>query len=138
MQDTTAIARSTVTPAKGISERSRFSSLQHRFPTVAYLRRHARRHIPRFAFEYMDGGAGSDGGIARNWAALDAVELVPRYGITTVLPAIDVELFGSGMLLRLASPLWAVLRLFGRARTNALPPPRSGQTCRTRSGSWAE
>ena len=29
-----------------------------------------------------DGGAGDDNGIARNWAALDAVELVPRYGVT--------------------------------------------------------
>src|SRR5262249_49908228 len=55
---------------------------------------HARRHVPRFAFEYMDGGAGADGGIARNWSALDAVELVPRYGVTTALPPVDVELFG--------------------------------------------
>ena len=30
---------------------------------------------PRFAFEYMDGGAGGeDAGIRRNWAALDAVD----------------------------------------------------------------
>ena len=35
-----------------------------RFPTIAYLRRGARRHIPHFAFEYSDGGAGSDNGIA--------------------------------------------------------------------------
>jgi L-lactate dehydrogenase (cytochrome) len=42
----------------------------------------------------MDGGAGADGGIARNWSALDAVELVPRYGITTALPPVDVEVFG--------------------------------------------
>src|SRR5262249_32810836 len=68
--------------------------LHRRFPTVAYLRRQARRKLPHFAFEYCDGGAGSDGGIARNWRALDAVELVPRYGVTTVLPPVDVELFG--------------------------------------------
>ena len=72
----------------------RFAALHRRFPTIAYLREHARRHAPRFAFEYMDGGAGADAGIARNWAALDAVELVPRYGVTTSLPPIDVELFG--------------------------------------------
>ena len=47
----------------------------------------ARRHLPRFAFEYCDGGAGADGGIARNWDALDAVELVPRYGVTHGLAA---------------------------------------------------
>jgi isopentenyl diphosphate isomerase/L-lactate dehydrogenase-like FMN-dependent dehydrogenase len=101
MQDTAAVSRTTAGPAKDVTEYSRFSRLHRRFPTVAYLRRHARRHIPRFAFEYMDGGAGSDGGITRNWAALDAVELVPRYGITTALPPIDAELFGK----RYAAPV---------------------------------
>ena len=92
MHDTTALVR----PASAYdpADNPRFPKLHRRFPTVAYLRRHARRHVPGFAFEYMDGGAGADGGIARNWDALDAVELVPRYGITTALPPVDVELFG--------------------------------------------
>jgi (S)-mandelate dehydrogenase len=92
MHDTTALARpaSPYNPA----DNPRFSKLHRRFPTVAYLRRHARRQVPNFAFEYMDGGAGADGGIARNSHAFDAVELVPRYGITTALPPVDVELFG--------------------------------------------
>jgi L-lactate dehydrogenase (cytochrome) len=78
------------------------TGLIRRFPTIAYLRRHAPRHGPRFAFEYMDGGAGADdAGIKRNWAALDAVELVPRYGVTTELPPVDVELFGR----RYAAPI---------------------------------
>jgi L-lactate dehydrogenase (cytochrome) len=68
--------------------------LRRRYPTIAYLRERARRHVPRFAFEYLDGGAGADGGIARNWRALDAVELIPRYGRTTALPATAIELFG--------------------------------------------
>jgi (S)-mandelate dehydrogenase len=70
------------------------TKLKARFPTIPHLRRHARRHIPHFAFEYCDGGAGSDTGIAHNWAALDAVELVPRYGVMPDLPPLDVELFG--------------------------------------------
>jgi (S)-mandelate dehydrogenase len=98
MHDTTALAGSAArkpnvaiyTPA----DNPGFTALHRRFPTVAYLRRQARRKLPRFAFEYCDGGAGTDGGIARNWAALDAVELVPRYGVTTALPPVDVELFG--------------------------------------------
>jgi (S)-mandelate dehydrogenase len=65
-----------------------------RFPTVEYLRGAARARLPRFAFEYGDGGAGADRGILRNRQALDAVELVPRYGVTEELPPIDVELFG--------------------------------------------
>src|SRR5215471_13751299 len=68
--------------------------LRQRYPTIAYLRRRARRHVPGFAFEYMDGGAGADGGIARNWHALDAVELIPRYGRTTELLPVGIELFG--------------------------------------------
>ena len=93
MQDTTALVP---LPAQDYvpADNPRFVNLHRRFPTVLYLRRHARRHVPRFAFEYMDGGAGADGGIARNWCAFDAVELVPRYGVTTALPPVGVELFG--------------------------------------------
>jgi (S)-mandelate dehydrogenase len=102
MLDTTAPVRpaaagKTYTPV----DNPRFVPLHRRFPTVAYLREHARRRLPRFAFEYMDGGAGSDGGIARNWHALDAIELMPRYGVTTVLPPVDIELLGK----RYAAPI---------------------------------
>jgi L-lactate dehydrogenase (cytochrome) len=71
-----------------------FPKLRRRFPSISYLRSRARRRLPSFAFEYLDGGAGADGGIARNWRALDEVELLPRYGITTALPPIGIELFG--------------------------------------------
>jgi len=99
MHDTTAApVRRT---AGGNTLSARYQRLQQRFPTVAHVRNHARRHVPHFAFEYMDGGAGTDKGIARNWSALDAVELVPRYGVTTGLPPVDVELFGR----RYAAPL---------------------------------
>jgi (S)-mandelate dehydrogenase len=77
------------------------TALHRRFPTIGHLRQHARRHVPHFVFEYMDGGAGADIGIAHNWAALDAVELVPRYGVMPSLPPIDVELFGR----RYAAPI---------------------------------
>src|SRR6266540_672386 len=102
MHDTTALAPP-VSAARDYTpaDNPGFVKLHRRFPTVAYLRRHARRHVPRFAFEYMDGGAGSDGGIERNWSALDAVELVPRYGVTTALPPVDIELFGR----RYAAPI---------------------------------
>jgi isopentenyl diphosphate isomerase/L-lactate dehydrogenase-like FMN-dependent dehydrogenase len=64
------------------------------FPTTAWLRRRAPRNVPLFAFEYGDTGAGNDVGIARNWAAFDAVQIVPRYGIMPALPPVDVKLFG--------------------------------------------
>jgi L-lactate dehydrogenase (cytochrome) len=70
------------------------AGLHRRFPTVAFLRAGARRNLPRFAFEYLDGGAGEDTGIDRNWKALDALELVPRYGVSTSLPGTECELLG--------------------------------------------
>jgi L-lactate dehydrogenase (cytochrome) len=97
MQDTTALRR----PEGSSNSSTQFVARQRRFPTVAYLREKARRTLPKFAFEYCDGGAGADGGIARNWDALNAVELVPRYGVTTGLPPVDIELFGH----RYAAPI---------------------------------
>ena len=67
---------------------------RRRFPTMHYLRQHARRRIPTFGFEATDGGAGTDQGIARNAAAFDAIELVPRYGVDDGTCAMEVELFG--------------------------------------------
>jgi (S)-mandelate dehydrogenase len=100
MDERTSTSKLTVTSSEQSAYRGG-SPLRRRFPTIAYLREHARHHIPSFAFEYCDGGAGSDKGIARNWAALDAVELVPRYGVMPSLPACEVELFGR----RYAAPL---------------------------------
>lgn len=74
--------------------RIRDAALFRRFPTLPMMREAARRRLPRFAFEYLDGGANEDFGIVRNWRALDAVELVPRYGVCTALPPVGVELFG--------------------------------------------
>jgi (S)-mandelate dehydrogenase len=97
--DTTAIAA----PQTGPSSQAlpayrcgpRHAEFHRHYPSVDYLRQRARSHIPHFAFEYADGGSGKDdAGIRRNWAAFDAVELVPRYGVMTSLPSCEVELFG--------------------------------------------
>jgi (S)-mandelate dehydrogenase len=69
-------------------------ALKRRFPTAFDLRERARKRLPNFAFEYSDGGAGTDTGIARNWAALDAVEMVPRYGRVIAPPPAETTLFG--------------------------------------------
>src|ERR1700686_1221813 len=100
MHDMTALGRPDAKPYAP-ADNPAFIGLHRRFPSIAYLRRRARRRLPRFAFEYLGGGGGADGGIARNWRALDAIELVPRYGITTVLPPVDIELFGK----RYAAPI---------------------------------
>mgnify|MGYP001075698439 FL=1 len=69
-------------------------ALLRQYPTAFDLRARARKRMPNFAFEYMDGGAGEDTNIKRNWAALDAVELAPRYGRVISPPPADTKLFG--------------------------------------------
>lgn len=65
-----------------------------RFPTIESLRRRARRRVPRFAFDFVDGGANDEECARRNMRALAAVELLPRYCIECDTIATDVELFG--------------------------------------------
>ena len=45
---------------------------------VDALRERARRRLPRFAFDFIDGGALTESALGRNRAALDAVRLAPR------------------------------------------------------------
>lgn len=68
--------------------------LMRAFPTAMDLRARAKRMMPHFSFEYMDGGAGIDTGIQRNWASLDGLELMPRYGLVSRPPACNARLFG--------------------------------------------
>lgn len=67
---------------------------RQRLPTLEYIERRARRRIPRFAFDFLEGGTGDDVGVARNRAALDAVELVPRFGAASPIQT-KVTLFGT-------------------------------------------
>lgn len=95
MHDTTAVVSPQHRPLVSRSGNPRYSALHRRYPHVTYLRNRARVRVPHFAFEYADGGAGNDdAGIKRNWAALDAVEIVPRYGVMPALPPCDIDLFG--------------------------------------------
>ena len=74
---------------------STFLDLARRYPTSFDLRDRARRLMPNFAFEYMDGGAGPvDLGVRRNWTALDNVQLAPRYGKVARPPSCEASLFG--------------------------------------------
>jgi L-lactate dehydrogenase (cytochrome) len=95
MHDTRAVAAPQDKTVDGYRPNPRYLQLQRYYPSIDYLRRGARARVPHFAFEYGDGGSGTeDSGIRRNWAALDAVELVPRYGVMPTLPPCAIELFG--------------------------------------------
>jgi (S)-mandelate dehydrogenase len=86
----------TAKPATAATMSSLENAKNHRrFPTTAWMRREAPKHVPRFAYEYGDTGAGNDIGIVDNWSAFDGVKIVPRYGVMPTLPPVDVELFGT-------------------------------------------
>ena len=55
------------------------SDFDSRYPSVADLRTRARRRVPRFAFEYLDGGCNEDINLHRNTAELREVQLRPNY-----------------------------------------------------------
>ncbi len=83
-----------VAAISGHNRSPNFLKHQRWYPTIYDLRHGSRARLPHFAFEYGDGGAGEDSGIRRNWHALDAIEMVPRYGVMPELPPVGVELFG--------------------------------------------
>jgi (S)-mandelate dehydrogenase len=90
MHDITAIAAA----KPGSSRSPNFVKNQRWYPTIYDLRRGAKWRLPHFAYEYGDGGAGDDTGIRHNWSALDAIEMIPRYGVMPELPPVNCELFG--------------------------------------------
>jgi L-lactate dehydrogenase (cytochrome) len=70
------------------------SSLMNRYPSVADLRRRARKRIPYFAWEYLDSGTGADECLQRNRDALSAVTLIPQFMKGEMTPDISTSLFG--------------------------------------------
>ena len=61
--------------------------------TISDLAAMARRRLPRFVFDFLDGGAGGERGVARNEERLQAILLKPSYG-RGVAPDLGVRLFG--------------------------------------------
>jgi L-lactate dehydrogenase (cytochrome) len=64
------------------------------YPSIEDLRAKARRRIPRFAFEYLDGGCNEDVNLYKNTSELREVELVPQYLKSNVNIDMRAELFG--------------------------------------------
>lgn len=54
-------------------------SFNYKYPSVEDLRKKAKNRIPRFAFEYLDGGCNEDVNIHRNTSELREIQLEPRY-----------------------------------------------------------
>ena len=64
------------------------------YPTIADLRAEAKKRIPKFAFEYLDGGCNADVNLQKNMADIQDVELRPEYLSTHIQSSMKTELFG--------------------------------------------
>src|SRR3989442_12327912 len=73
---------------------SRKARLRQRYPTIDDLRRRARWRVPRFGFDFVDGGANDEVCSARNIAAFREAELLPRYCVDGKGISTEGELFG--------------------------------------------
>lgn len=66
-----------------------------RAASIEDLRLRAKRRIPRFAFDLVDGGAESERNMRRNVEALEDVELTPRYMVDVSEIDTSIEIFGT-------------------------------------------
>ena len=65
-----------------------------KYPSVEDLREKAKRNIPKFAFEYLDGGCNEDINLHKNTSEIREVELLPHYLSVHKGSDMRTELFG--------------------------------------------
>jgi len=64
------------------------------YPSIDDLRNLARKRIPRFAFEYLDGGCNEDVNLIKNTSDIRHIELKPYYLASHQPSQLKTELFG--------------------------------------------
>ncbi|TBN02978.1 alpha-hydroxy-acid oxidizing protein [Hyunsoonleella flava] len=69
-------------------------SFDTRYPSIDDLRTKAQKKIPKFAFEYLDGGCNEDVNLVRNTAELREVQLKPNYLRKHHGSSLKTKLFG--------------------------------------------
>lgn len=62
--------------------------------TLGDLQRLARRRVPRFVMDFVDGGADTESAVERNLAAFREMRIVPRYLQDCSAAGMDTTLFG--------------------------------------------
>lgn len=65
-----------------------------RYPSIEDLRNKAQKRIPRFAFEYLDGGCNEDINLHRNTADIREIQLKPQYLRNFNGSSLKTNLFG--------------------------------------------
>jgi L-lactate dehydrogenase (cytochrome) len=70
------------------------SDINPEYPDVNYLRDKAKKRIPRFAFEYLDGGCNSEVNLVRNTQDIRNLKLRPNYLGPLTEVSLKTTLFG--------------------------------------------
>ena len=65
-----------------------------RYPSIEDLRAKAKKRIPKFAFEYLDGGCNEDISLYKNTNELRKIEMIHRYLVPFQGANLKTELFG--------------------------------------------
>ena len=65
-----------------------------RYPSIEDLRAKAKKRIPKFAFEYLEGGCNEDISLYKNTDELRKIEMKPRYLVPFDTADLKTELFG--------------------------------------------
>ena len=68
--------------------------INNKYPSIDDLRKKAQKKIPRFAFEYLDGGCNEDVNLYKNTKEIRDVELLPYYLSKHTGSSMKTELFG--------------------------------------------
>ncbi|KJD33690.1 lactate dehydrogenase [Tamlana sedimentorum] len=69
-------------------------SFNTKYPSIYDLKAKAKKRMPKFAFEYLDGGCNEDVNLHRNTAELREVQLLPNYLRNYEGSNLKTELFG--------------------------------------------
>ncbi|MEC7478516.1 MAG: alpha-hydroxy acid oxidase [Bacteroidota bacterium] len=70
------------------------SKINYKFPSVEDLRKKAKSKIPKFAFEYLDGGCNDDVNLRKNTDRIRDIELKPKYLVDYKKPDLKSKIFG--------------------------------------------
>lgn len=70
------------------------SDINYKYPSVEDLRNRAKTKIPKFAFEYLDGGCNDDVNLKKNTDRIRDIELKPNYLVDYKNPNLKTTLFG--------------------------------------------
>jgi L-lactate dehydrogenase (cytochrome) len=64
------------------------------YPAITDLRNKAKKRMPKFAFEYLDGGCNEDVNLIKNTSDIRKIELKPIYVNDVQQPSLQTTLFG--------------------------------------------